>query len=662
MNTYFCKCGRIVRKSTDADNTGNRDTEGCTGCPYLLPWGKEVCVFGEGCHLDVKGYECRISKDLEYASRFSGKVDDKCSCYIASLDYEFLTKISNWIHETYPDGEVIGTFSLENIRPTDFSSNGRYRYPIYCAQNKKGMAAKAALFEKFFNQDGSRKDMTPEEEERKIKDLIENGKRAAQGAAPEQEQLSEAPVEQRDILAAENQIFVDPNGVKYRIGTTKQGKKTCWRTEHMENGEWLPNNVSFYEEFENAQGEFAAWIRTESLVPLKEETTLSPETHTVVEAPTAPAAANPSDTTEVLATVAEALPAFDYSGLDAETATRLQNLARRAMESKQRYYLDMMEIVYEAHLELVANCDKRTNQYSEATFRAWCANIGVSKDAAYRLLQVQALMDNSTPEEQEILEQAQPSLLYAAAKPSAPAEAVAAVKSGDVTTLKEYKDLMEQLKAEQAARKAAEERAMDIGRDMDNLISENDEILDKLHKTREQLEASERYARDEKNAMQQSLNQAISERDSARNMLKNTQKRAERMEIDHSATVSLLRAAKSELAELQSRPIEMAVAEPDPAEIERLATEKAEGIAAQRTAELQAQLDKLQQEAQENRAQDAEDLKMQDYDTVLFAISVIQNAWKSAGPSFRRLNDQCRAQLRRNLLERFAEIETEVRG
>ena len=38
MAVYFCKCGRQVNKSTNADNTGNRDTAHCTGCPYLLPW------------------------------------------------------------------------------------------------------------------------------------------------------------------------------------------------------------------------------------------------------------------------------------------------------------------------------------------------------------------------------------------------------------------------------------------------------------------------------------------------------------------------------------------------------------------------------------------------------------------------------------------------
>lgn len=44
MSTYICKCGRRVKKSTNADNTGNR-LEGygpgheCYGCPYVLSWG-----------------------------------------------------------------------------------------------------------------------------------------------------------------------------------------------------------------------------------------------------------------------------------------------------------------------------------------------------------------------------------------------------------------------------------------------------------------------------------------------------------------------------------------------------------------------------------------------------------------------------------------------
>lgn len=56
-------------------------------------------------------------------------------------------------------------------------------------------------------------------------------------------------------------------------------------------------------------------------------------------------------------------------------------------------------------------------------------------------------MDNSSPEEQEVLEQAPANLLYAAAQPSAPAELVEQVKAGDITTHKQYQELLDELKA-----------------------------------------------------------------------------------------------------------------------------------------------------------------------------------------------------------------------
>lgn len=48
MNTYYCKCGRTVQKSTAAENTGNRDVKGCDGCPYLMPWGTDKYIEGHG--------------------------------------------------------------------------------------------------------------------------------------------------------------------------------------------------------------------------------------------------------------------------------------------------------------------------------------------------------------------------------------------------------------------------------------------------------------------------------------------------------------------------------------------------------------------------------------------------------------------------------------
>ena len=180
VTIYICKCGRRVSKSTNADNTGNRDTANCKGCPYLLPWGPFERVPGQGFVRNVQGYECRMSKDIEYATHFCGSIDDKRSCYIASLDFDFLTKVSNWIKETYPGGELSGSFFTDDIRAVEYVSNGRYRMSIGCAQNKKGMAAKAALIERFFGPDGHRLDKTPEEEKAIVLAAIEAGKAQAQ--------------------------------------------------------------------------------------------------------------------------------------------------------------------------------------------------------------------------------------------------------------------------------------------------------------------------------------------------------------------------------------------------------------------------------------------------------------------------------------------------
>lgn len=101
-----------------------------------------------------------------------------------------------------------------------------------------------------------------------------------------------------------------------------------------------------------------------------------------------------------------------------------------------------------AHDELcgvVAQCDNsKHGNRGEDSFRAWCLHIGITKDSAYRLLQVSALLADSSPRQQAILESLPPTLLYAVAKPSAPPELVEKVKNGEVTTNKAYQDLLKE--------------------------------------------------------------------------------------------------------------------------------------------------------------------------------------------------------------------------
>ena len=96
MNTYICKCGRRVKKSTNADNTGNRlkgygPGHECYGCPYAMPWGgNEWNETAKRFVQDIKGYECRMSRTLSYGSLFIGSTKDKCTCSVFSLDFDFL--------------------------------------------------------------------------------------------------------------------------------------------------------------------------------------------------------------------------------------------------------------------------------------------------------------------------------------------------------------------------------------------------------------------------------------------------------------------------------------------------------------------------------------------------------------------------------------------
>ena len=173
MTTYICKCGRRVKKSTDASTTGNRLSgyapgHECWGCPYAMPYGNyQWDESARTVSRETQGYECRMSKTLTYASEFAGSIKDKCTCRVHSLDFDFLSQVSSWIKDTYPDREIFGSFS-KDIRASDYGSDGRYCLTITCAQNLKGVAAKRELLGQFFTPNGSRKDMTPQQEMEKI--------------------------------------------------------------------------------------------------------------------------------------------------------------------------------------------------------------------------------------------------------------------------------------------------------------------------------------------------------------------------------------------------------------------------------------------------------------------------------------------------------------
>lgn len=429
MSTYICKCGRRVKKSTNADNTGNR-LEGygpgheCYGCPYVLSWGTyEWNEEAKNLEQKTKGYECRMSKTLSYASQFIGSTKDKCTCSVVSLDFDFLEEISAWIKETFTAGELTGGFSRGEIRATEYCHNGRYQYALCCAQNKKGIAAKAALFEHFFNPDGSRKDMTPQQEMEKV---LADIKKAKEESECETAQNADAAV-----TTAENAV---PTATAATLTTSESAAAASASTPatSLQNCESGPAVLA--ESF--SAGEAVGG-------------TSSPILTNPANAKTSPASDVPQD--KPLTFLREdKCPEFDYSGLPEQAVENLhfaEDEYRHGKQMAERGLVHMGNAVAAAHDELctvVAQCDNGRFAKKEDTFRAWCLSIGITKDSAYRLLQVSALMAGSSPRQRAILESLPPTLLYAVAKPSAPQELVEKVKNGEVSTNKAYQDLLKE--------------------------------------------------------------------------------------------------------------------------------------------------------------------------------------------------------------------------
>ena len=377
----------------------------------------------------------------------------------------------------------------------------------------------------------------------------------------------------------------------------------------------------------------------------------------------------------------EIRPAFDYSGLDAQTVDDLHFAEKEYQHGKklaERGLVHMGNAIAAAHDALcgtvVQQLDNgedgacrtmrkaRNNQHSEDTFKSWCLSIGITKDSAYRLLQVSALMDGSSPRQRAILEALPPTLLYAVAKPSAPAELVEKVKNGEVSTNKEYQDLLAQIKAEKERADAAEaERDKLLGAQnraawaeshIQDVEAQRDAALADVQGLTEQnakLQQSYHDADESRIAANLQRQKAEAERDRA-------EARAKDAENQLAGSRQVAEAAKlrgdklkAENDALKSQPITAVV---DEEEVDRRAGEKAYQMAAEMTAELRAQLE----QASSGTEQDAHS----SYDNVLLADRSFQNIGKMVVPSLRRLPPEQREQLTNMLVHTLGQIQGEV--
>lgn len=384
---------------------------------------------------------------------------------------------------------------------------------------------------------------------------------------------------------------------------------------------------------------------------LEEETsTTQADANSCPPGPCSPADASGAMSNPSGAAAACSAPAFDYSGLDEQTVNDLHlaerecAAGRRLAEAGLRRMADGVAIAHEA---LVPNWDKRNNQYSEDTFRRWCESIGVSKSAAYRLLQVTALFDNSSPEQQKILDSLSPSLLYAAAKPTAPADLVQAVKSGDITTHKQYQDLLKENQQLRADRVNALNAAAAAEAARDAALAD----VDGLHEQNRQLQAAATGA-------QESYRTAHKNEDSALRRATEAEQRAKEAEKQLAGARQVADAARMR-ADKYQREAEAAKAQPVAAAVdEDEINRRAHTLADELTAPLRSEL-----EAAKAAAATPEQIELDTrnaYDSLLLAGRAMQNAWKSVKPQLAKLPPDTRAGAINQLTNTLTEIQTEA--
>lgn len=605
MTTYICKCGRRVKKSTDASTTGNRLSgyapgHECWGCPYAMPYGNfQWDESAKTVALETRGYECRMSKTLTYASEFSGSIKDKCTCRVHSLDFDFLSQVSAWIKDTYPDREIFGSFS-KDIRASDYGSDGRYCLTITCAQNLKGVAAKRELLGQFFTPNGSRKDMTPQQEMEKILADIKKAK----------EVFACAPAQNADaaVTTAENAV---PTATAATPTTSKSGADASASTPatSLQNCESVPAA--------SAGG---------SSVPM-------------------PSA-----------------PGFDFSALGdlSEQAVETDQQFDLHYGTAQDEYL--ISCIYVAKMHALT---AKAGRYGGGTWTKWYESKGMSKSSVWNMLQTGEGFKGSTVEQLTSIPELSRKDLNLIARSGCAEQLTAAAGDSQrvqelLAQLKAEKDRADA--AEKSAQNARKENAY-----FKELVKSAEAQTHKDAEKRE--EAESRYESaladisglKEQNAqLKERADSAEAREEEAWKMQSKAEARAKNAEGQLSGSRQVAEAAKlradklqEENAALKKQPIAAVV---DEEEVERRANQRAHDIAEDLAAEMTADLQARLEQASSGSEQDARDA----YDGILLAGRNISNAWQAAKLLFPKMPPEQRETAADQLIHTLGQIQGEV--
>lgn len=332
-----------------------------------------------------------------------------------------------------------------------------------------------------------------------------------------------------------------------------------------------------------------------------------------------------------------AAPSFDFGADDQTNALLLQ-------DAQTFITGNMARIMAAKHAH-----DLTANHY-KGSWGKWCAAVGISRDTGDNMVRVAEQFGNIQLEGKSIFDVQPMKLLYAAAKPSTPEEVKQAVFTGDITTYKEYQEVMAQLKAK-------EDELAKTQADLDHEISQNDALLDEKGRLLREYEASKKARMDAENR----ADAAEAREEEAWKLQSKSEAKAKDAETELEAVTADLnglydRAAQAEarntallderaeyvqrIKELESRPIEVMH---DPEETDRLAHQYAYGIAADMTEELRTKNNQqsqtiaaLQKELEAARSTNGYD-PQSDLETVCACIGSMEQMWGTALPAYERL-------------------------
>ena len=352
-----------------------------------------------------------------------------------------------------------------------------------------------------------------------------------------------------------------------------------------------------------------------------------------------------------------AAPTFDFGADDQTNALLLQDAQTFIVSTTAR-----IMAAKHAH-DLCAN-------NKNGTWGKWCATVGISRDTGDRLVNIAAQCGNIQIEGKSILDVQPLKLLYAAAKPSTPEVVKQAVFTGDITSFKEYQELMTQLKAEKERADAAEKSAQNARKEnayFKELVKSAEAQTSKDAEKRE--EAESRYESaladisglKEQNAqLKERADSAEAREEEAWKMQSKAEARAKNAEGQLSGSRQVAEAAKlradklqEENAALKKQPIAAVV---DEEEVERRANQRAhdiaEDLAAEMTADLQARLEQVSSGSE----QDARDA----YDSIILAGRSITSIVQSVKMQFRKLPDDQRETAADQLIHTLGQIQGEI--